>query len=54
MIDLTGEGVDGGGMCVYHGGLLRVGRHEFLYDSVGHVVHIIVHFVQELGSDAGD
>ena len=41
-------------MCVYGGGLLRVGRHELLYDSVGHAVHIIVHFVKEVGSDSGD
>ena len=41
-------------MCVYGGGLLRVGRHKLLYDSVGHAVHIIVHFVKEVGSDSGD
>ena len=47
-------------MCGDGRGLFGVGCHELFKnslivgDGVGHVVHIIIHFVEDVGGDAGD
>ena len=52
--------MDGGGQSDNGGYLICVGHHEFLQDSlfigdcVCHVFHIVLHFVEGVGGDAGD
>ena len=51
--------MDGGGLSGNGGGLLCVGYHELLQDSIfvgdciGHVVHIVIHFVEGVRGDNG-